>query len=218
MDRPDWFYTPACHVPWTFDAGLACYRVFNHVDAAAHGYLPTAFNPTIPPKNDDEGGRFDATATDPFAYLYGAPTLEATVHERVLSRAEALPGAGLVLSGAEVAERSWCTFFCDETLELVNLMDANGLNRFKATVDLVRSTEYSITREWGHYIRKHAPNVHGFVWPSRPHGGLPAFVLFEDRLETANIIENASFEFDTPVGRKILSSICAKAGVALNWP
>ncbi len=85
-------------------------------------------------------------------------------------------------------------------------------------MDLVRSTEYSITREWGRYIRQHAPNVQGFVWPSRPHGGLPVFVLFEDRLGTAKVVENASFEFDTPVGRKVLSSICAKAGIALNWP
>ncbi len=131
MDRPDWGYAPASHVLWTLDAGLACYRIFNHVDAAAHGYSPTDFNPTIPPDDDDEGGRFDATVPDPFAYLYGAPTLEAAVHERVLSGAEAPPGAGLVMAGAEVAERSWCTFFCDETLELMNLMDANGLNRFQ---------------------------------------------------------------------------------------
>ena len=218
MELPDWGYVPTLCVDWLLDAGTGCYRIFNHVDAAARGYSPVGFNPSVPDPVDDRGGRFDATSADRFAYLYGATSLEAAVHEVVLPASSALPGHGMTLSGSEVANRSWCHFTVDETLHLVDLTDANGLNPFKAPHDLTRSTKYSTTREWGRYIRSHVPAAQGFVWFSRPHGSLPAFVLFEDRLPTATVVGGGTFEFDTAAGRKILSSICAKASVALNWP
>ena len=218
MELPDWSYRVPRHEHSFIDAGEMCSRIFNHVDAAAYGYSAYDFNPLVPRAVDTEGGRFDATATDKFPYLYGATSLEAAIHERILPLAANVPGGPVTLAGSEVEDRSWCTFFIDERLELVDLTQANGLGHFKATTELVYCVEYSKTREWCRYIRDNVRGCQGLRWLSRPHGGLPVFVLFGDRLGSAVVQPGTAVPFDSVAGRKVLSSVCAKAGVTLNWP
>lgn len=182
--EPPWKYTPQTPRTIEIQPGQVLARVFDRIRAATYRFGPMDFSHHHPPAN--AGGRFDASAEDPYGYIYCAETqhgalvaiYEAVIRDRVFST----DAGAFVIAAAEVCNRSLMYFTSDVTLKLADLTSATALAKYGATTDLISSRNYYQTRKWARYIRQASLDVSGIAWTSRPTGVGTSIVLFEDRL------------------------------------
>ncbi len=150
------------------------------IHSAAFGV--SEFNPTVA-RSNLRGGRFDATPSDDYAFLYAAEDDATAVSEALLRDlpiddrgARLLPAARL--SGLRI---SWLRTTLD--LELVSLR--SGLDLAAVAQDTWLTTapaaEYAMTRRWASAIREWAPSAAGLTWRSHREPAGFAYVFFGDR-------------------------------------
>ena len=113
-------------------------------------------------------------------------------------------------------------------LTLVRLIDAEDLGAVGQDTWLVQSpsSDYPLTRRWGHAIRRIAPWCQGLVWRSRKEPKSLAYVFFSDRqpsastppfMEVATGNPNARpLSFETAEGEAYLREILVRYSVALS--
>lgn len=141
----------------------------------------TQFNPTL--ALDDQGGRFDGTPEDGYAFLYAAED-DATAVSEVLLRdlpADEYGARLLPLARLSQVSISWLRVTVD--LELVSLRSGQDLAAVGQDAWLMASpsAEYAMTRQWASAIRGWAPWACGLTWRSyrEPEGF--AYIFFDDR-------------------------------------
>ena len=131
-----------------------------------------------------DGARFDATASDPYPYLYAGLSEATVLAETLLRDVDRNDDGYRVVPYDKALGRTISQFTLAQDLDLVSLIDGKDLGAIGQDTWLVScpAAEYPWTRDWAHWLRRQASWAHGFIWDSnRDRGGL-AMVLFGDRL------------------------------------
>ena len=186
----------------------------------------TGFNPTVA-RSDLQGGRFDATPGDEYAFLYAAED-DATAVSEVLLRDLPMDerGARLLprtrLSGLRI---SWLRTTLD--LELVSLRSGRDLAALGQDTWLTSAAaaEYAMTRRWSAAIREWAPWAVGLSWRSHREPEGFAYVFFSDRCPDGCFEEVADRipvppgdqNLDAGAARLYVEGILGSYRVALRW-
>jgi hypothetical protein len=185
---------------------------------------PSRFNPTLADSHWG-GGRFDASESDRYGYLYAGSDDECAVCEALLRELPLDPGGGRLLPRRAIEGRVLSRLVVTADVTLVGLCDGKQLGRIGQGDNWLVScpaSEYGFTRRWGHAIRRWAPGAEGLVWPSRRDPSKLAYVLFEDRFSAeleedtaAPLAVAGGLPLDTGVGERYLLSILARYWVTL---
>ena len=142
----------------------------------------TDFNPT-PAEDPIQGGRFDGTPEDEYAFLYAASDDTTAVSEALLRDIPTDERGARSLLTTRLRRRrfGWLRTTCE--LQLVNLRSGVDLAALGQDTWLTTApaSEYGITRRWAVAIRDWAPWAQGFTWRSRREPDGFAYVLFDDR-------------------------------------
>lgn len=142
----------------------------------------TQFNPT-PALDDRQGGRFDATPEDEYAFLYAAENDATAVSEALLRDLPADEYGARLLPRARLSQVSISWLQVTVDLELVSLRSGQDLAAVGQDAWLTASpaAEYASTRRWASAMRAWAPWACGLTWRSyrEPEGF--AFMFFADR-------------------------------------
>jgi hypothetical protein len=173
LPPPDFDGEPHSHL-------LAAGTVLSRVHSAQFDVC--AFNPTLADAHWG-GGRFDATANDPYSYLYAAGDDATAVIESLLRDHPADDRGARLLPRIAAHERRISWLRPTVNLQLVSLLSGADLAAVAQDTWLVhaRADEYGKTRRWAHAIRSWAPWAQGFVWSSRFNPQGVAYILFGDR-------------------------------------
>ena len=142
----------------------------------------TSFNPTLADRHWG-GGRYDATADDPYGYLYAGGDDRCAVAEALLRDLPLLPSGSRSLMRRALVRRQISWISPPEDLTLVSLRSGRDQARLGQDSWLTKceAKDYGFTRRWAHRIRAWAPWAQGFVWRSRLEEAGLAYVFFEDR-------------------------------------
>jgi hypothetical protein len=159
------------------------------------------------------GGRFDATADQPYPFLYAAPKESTAVAERLLRGRQFGGYRRRVIERASIAGRRLSALETTRELRLITLVSATDLATVYQDDWLVQAdeAEYGRTRRWGHRLRREDPAAAGLVWQSRRDRPHLSMVLFADRLPPgAPVLEPAGFapvDLDEPAGISWLNTV-----------
>ena len=142
----------------------------------------TQFNPTLA-VNDLQGGRFDATPEDEYAFLYAAEDDATAVSEALLRDLPADEYGARLLPRARLSELSISWLRTTTDLALVTLRSGQDLAAVGQDAWLTSSpaAEYAATRRWVSAIRGWAPWACGLTWRSYREPAGFAYVFFADR-------------------------------------
>lgn len=142
----------------------------------------TQFNPTLA-LDDLQGGRFDATREDGYAFLYAAADDATAVSEALLRDLPADEYGARLLPRARLSQLSISWLRATTDLELVSLRSGRDLAAVGQDAWLTASpaADYANTRRWASAIRGWAPWACGLTWRSyrEPEGF--AYMFFADR-------------------------------------
>lgn len=142
----------------------------------------TQFNPTLA-LNDLQGGRFDGTPEDEYAFLYAAENDATAVSEALLRDLSADEYGARLLPRVRLSRLSISWLRATADLELVSLRAGQDLAAVGQDAWLTASpaAEYASTRRWASAIRRWAPWACGLTWRSyrEPEGF--AYIFFDDR-------------------------------------
>lgn len=134
-------------------------------------FAANAFNPSAAPTGRAgrfKGGRFDATGSDPFPYLYAANDGPTAVSEALLRDLPMNEHGVRILQRARLAEHriSWLT--TEAELSLVALRSGQDLAAIGQDSWLTTTPRpgYPMTRQWCSAMRRWAPRAQGFTWRS----------------------------------------------------
>lgn len=211
---PDFTGTPPLT---TLVAGTVLSRVH---DAS---YPGTSFNP-VASHPLFGGGRFDATPTDPYTYLYAAESDDAAVAEALLRDVDANDRGSRFLPKKYWRGRALSRLILTEDLTLITLrtgkqLGAIGQDTWLTTCD---SDDYPQTRAWAHWLRAEAPGAQGIVWKSKREPAADALVLFGDRCAPGLVspapgpLAPLACDFRTPVGFDWLRSTLSQYRVSIR--
>lgn len=177
-----------CH--HTLASGALLWRTTSRRALERAALFNTRLAPGDTPGDADSGlreltapfGRFDATADDPFGYCYAALD-DLTALAETLLRDVCFAGRVRAIPLKEVVGRSVAVYETLRPLSFVALTTSAELARARQDPWLVQAEPdaYALTRRWGHWLRRSAPQAHGFTWPSRRNPGGRCVVLFDDR-------------------------------------
>ncbi|MDE2932722.1 MAG: RES family NAD+ phosphorylase [Chloroflexota bacterium] len=142
----------------------------------------TQFNPTLA-LDDLQGGRFDGTPEDEYAFLYTAEDDATAISEALLRDLPADEYGARLLPRTRLSQVSISWLRVTTDLELVSLRSGHDLAAVGQDTWLTASpaAEYASTRQWASAIRGWAPWACGLTWRSfrEPEGF--AYVFFADR-------------------------------------
>ncbi len=142
----------------------------------------TQFNPTLA-LDDLQGGRFDATPEDEYAFLCAAEDDATAVSEALLRDLPVDEYGARLLPQSRLSQVSigWLRLTVD--LELVSLRSGRDLAAVGQDAWLTASpaAEYASTRRWASAIRGWTPRACGLTWRSHREPEGFAFVFFADR-------------------------------------
>ena len=170
----------------------------------------TQFNPTIA-QSDLQGGRFDSTPGDEYAFLYAAED-DATAVSEVLLRDLPVDDHGtrlLLRAGLSQRSISWLRTTLD--LAIVSLRSGQDLAAIGQDTWLTASpaAEYGMTRRWASAIRRWAPWACGMTWRSHREPDGFAYIFFADRCPEASFEEVAN-GLPVPPGDRSLGAGAAR--------
>lgn len=170
----------------------------------------TAFNPTVATHPLD-GGRFDSTPSDPYAYLYAADDADTAVSEKLLRDLPAASQGARILPEAAIKDQRIAEIEATRDLELVRLRSGADLGAIGQDTWLTSapSSEYSLTRPWASAIRNWAPWAHGMTWRSHREPNGFAYIFFEDRCPPGCFTEVAG-SLQLPLNDRVLDSGTAR--------
>lgn len=173
-------------------------------------FAVTQFNPT-PALHDLQGGRFDATPGDEYAFLYAAEDDATAVSEALLRDLLADEFGARLLPRVRLSELSISWLRATAELELVSLRSGQDLAAVGQDAWLTASpaAEYAVTRRWAPAIRGWAPWACGLTWRSyrEPEGF--AYVFFADRCPDG-CFEEVTDGLPVPPGDQSLSAGAAR--------
>ena len=150
----------------------------------------TQFNSTIA-QSDLQGGRFEATPDDKYAFLYAAED-DATAVSEVLLRDLPIDDYGArLLPRAQLSQRSISWLRTTLDLAMVSLRSGRDLAAIGQDTWLTASpaADYAMTRRWASAIRGWAPWACGLTWRSHREPEGFAYVFFADRCPAASLEE-----------------------------
>lgn len=189
----------------TIPSGSLLWRVMRR----DHIHRASLFNPRLAPLEADPDakdketpyGRFDAVETDRYGYCYAALDDLTAIAETLLrdvrfaARVRSIPVK-------DVSGRTLAVYETLGPLALVALTTSAELARARQDPWLVQADpdEYTQTQRWGHWLRRCAPDAHGFIWPSRRNPGGRCVVLFDDRGAQARLSLRPLLERDVDGG------------------
>lgn len=142
----------------------------------------TAFNPIVA-THSLEGGRFDSTPSDPYAYLYAGDDAETAISEKLLRDLPAVSHGARILPEAAIKDLRLAEIEVTRDLELVTLRSGTDLGAIGQDTWLTSTpaSEYSLTRHWASAIRDWAPWACGLTWQSHREPAGFSYVFFDDR-------------------------------------
>ena len=129
------------------------------------------------------GGRFDATADDPYPFMYAALT-ESTALAEILLRDLPFPsGRPRVIKRSSVARRQISLVETTIDMTLISLVTGPDLATVRQDAWLVHSdvSDYPLTRRWARSLRLQCQWAQGLIWTSRRDLPQVSMVLFGDR-------------------------------------
>ena len=161
-------------------AGTALVRIH---DAA---FAADAFNPTLAPPDPLgrlRGGRFDATESDAFSFLYAASDVPTAFSEALLRDLPADDRGVRVLPRAQIANRQISRLSTQAPMALVTLRSGQDLAAIGQDSWLTTASRrrYPTTRQWCSAIRRWAPWAQGLTWRSAREPDGFAYLFFGDR-------------------------------------
>ena len=167
-------------------------------------FAVTEFNPTLA-RSPLTGGRFDATPTDEYGFLYAAGDDMTAVSEAVLRDLPIDERGARLLPRVRLSDLriSWLVTTVD--IQLVTLRSGRDLASVgqDAWLTVAPAAEYPVTRRWASAIRIWAPWGAGLTWRSlREPAGL-AFVFFSDRCP-ADAFAELTVDLPVPAGEQDL--------------
>jgi len=129
------------------------------------------------------GGRFDATDADSYPFCYLALDETTALAEALVRDLEFDEYGGRRLPRSAVERRQVSGLTLTRDMDLVSLLSSRDLAAVAQDEWLVtvKGDGYPQTRDWAHWIRRHAPGAHGLIWSSLRDQGEPAIILFGDR-------------------------------------
>ena len=149
----------------------------------------TEFNGTVPARN--RGGRFDSSPQDEYAFLYAASDDQTAVSEALLRDIPADERGVRTYPRVRLRGRrvGWIRTTCE--LQLASLRSGSDLAAVGQDTWLTNAPaeDYALTRQWAAAIRGWAPWAQGLTWRSRREPEGFGFVLFEDRVAGACLVE-----------------------------
>ncbi len=181
----------------------------------------TQFNPTIRDglatfdSLRDQGGRFDATNADPYAYLYAAEDTIGAVAEALLR--DRTPPPPVILRRAKL---NGLVIARLETLAPIDfiVLHGPGLTAIgqDAWLTACGPSDYGLTREWARSLRAWAPTAAGLMWRSRLDNDRKVYVLFEDHCPAGALRVVRPLDASAGVGLAIVRRALAHHGVVLG--
>ncbi len=170
----------------------------------------TQFNPTLA-LDDLQGGRFDATPEDEYAFLYAAEDDAAAVSEALLRDLQADEYGARLLPRVRLSQLSISWLRATADLELVSLRSGQDLAAVGQDAWLTASpaAEYAMTRRWASAIRGWASWATGLTWRSyrEPEGF--AYIFFDDRCPEG-CFEEVADSLPVPHGDRSLDAGAAR--------
>jgi hypothetical protein len=188
------------------------YRIYRGADPAQ--FRITAGNNRFDPLSSP----WDATKV-----LYAGSTKEVAISETVLRWHDRVAaGAKIILARSQLAGRQLVGLRFNRPLRL---LDFTGFG-MKPLAELVGdaraediflsdASQYSLTQQWGAWLRSTYPDAAGLRWMSRQHNSSACYVLFEDTCSGLELKPTEAAESLEPGTRafKLLEE-CLEA---LNW-
>ncbi|ACY96986.1 RES family NAD+ phosphorylase [Thermomonospora curvata] len=195
---PPEHYCPTPYL-YTLPAGSRLWRVHKKERK------PTDFNPR-PARIKREGGRFDGTTADPYPYYYAALDADVALVETFLRDLPFTHEGNRLIVQKKVRGRRISAVETTMDLSLVDLLSGEALAAVAQDTWLIHALpeHYHLTRQWASWIREHAPQAQGMIWPSKREGAQPALVLFGDEgrcpPDALRVVPDAGADFDDPAG------------------
>lgn len=193
--------------------GTVLYRVHSK------NFVVDSFNP-VPSHRYYGGGRFDATADDPYPYLYAGQSVEVALAETLLRDMPFNESGRSVLPRGRYAGRRISAVRVDRDIELVRLVSGEDLSAVAQTtwLTMCEPTHYAQSRHWAHWIRALAPTAAGYTWISRREPTQRSYVFFGDRSSGPILVPTVhpsvptgdASDFDTMEGRRTLKKMLYK--------
>lgn len=209
--------TGPCNVHYLTPDGRLC-RVYNR----ASGYGCFDWNTRVP--SQKVGGRFDATRSDRFAYLYGSEAHDSAriaVIETLRPLFDYDPARKRdVVGSAEINSRALQYFHVSDGVSLANLRTQPARTALNVPEEVLYHGDRRLTREWGSYVRKHTgSDIGGLAYNSTQEtvaSGMASFVLWRDRLPGVRFVPaSPEIGFDSSPGRRLLQGILDEYGVQI---
>ena len=182
---------------------------------------PEQFSP-IAAESPWAGGRFDATSTDPFTYLYAGLLQETALCEALL-HGLAFEHGSRHLMRTSVRGRMLSCLVTTIDLTLLSLAAATDLASIcqhdSWLVD-AEGLDYAGTRDWASWLRKHVADAQGFIWCSRRNLPERSLVLFGDRCPSGAILPSGGqpMPLDDRNGADFLNFLLAPYRVTISHP
>ena len=169
-----------------------------------------AFNPTVA-RDALEGGRFDSTPDDPYAYLYAAGDDSTAVAEALLRELPIDERGGRLLPRSRLDSLRIGWLRTTRDLELVSLRSGRDLAALGQDTWLTAgpAAQYDMTRRWAAAIRVWDRGAAGLTWRSRLEPDGVAYVLFADRLPGGTLEEQRD-ALPLPAGDRSLAGGAAR--------
>jgi hypothetical protein len=170
---------------------------------------------------DHAGGRFDATAAEPYGYLYASTEDTTAVAERFLRGMAFDRTAARLLGVPALANRRLSAVEVTTELRLTTLLAATDLAALGQDDWLVQAepAEFGDTRAWAQAIRKLDPGSQGIVWQSRRDRPHRTMLLFEDRCGPdgpLRPLDHWSIDLDTHSGIELLREMLRPYYVSID--
>ncbi len=171
-----------------------------------------------PTRSPFRGGRFDATADDPFPFLYAAGQSAVALAEVLLRSLEfGGPAGQRLISPVRAARHVLSRVRTTAPLRLIRLIDERDLSAVCQDSWLLEADAlgYAHTRYWTQALRRSAGWAQGMVWQSRRCRPHHAYVLFGDRCgpDALRAEPEVSFDLGTEKGRRTANRLLARAGL-----
>ena len=204
---------------WTLVQGTRLTRIHS----AQYGV--TAFNPRVATTRL-QGGRFDSTPSDPYAYLYTASDDPTALCEALLRDVSLKIDGARMLPRAQLEGKRISWLFNRVDLELVTLRSNADLGQIKQDTWLTQSTaeDYHITRRWASAIRRWAPKACGLTWRSRREPEGFVYLFFADRCPDGSLVEltdglpldSVERSLDSVMGALYLNTLLGRYNVTVS--
>ena len=170
----------------------------------------TQFNPTVA-ESALEGGRFDATPPDRYAFLYAAASDAAAISEVLLRDLPIDEFGARLLPRIRLADLQISRLRTTLDLDLVSLRSGRDLASIGQDTWLTTApaAQYIETRGWASAIRTWVPEACGLTWRSHREPESFVYVFFADRCR-AGCFEDASDGLPLPTGDRDINGGAAR--------